>query len=82
MFCIEEGMVISPVGSCSTLVAQQIIAKSPCVLESNVASLLYGTIILDTVNFNEIAKRGTKEDLDVVEHLQTCLPVTPNRYSF
>ena len=56
MFCIEEGMVISPVGSCSTLVAQQIIAKSPCVLESNVASLLYGKIIISFYFFKTFPK--------------------------
>ena len=50
MFHSEEGMVISPVGSCCTLVAEQIINKSPDLLNPTVSELLYGELKIILIN--------------------------------
>lgn len=53
---------IAPVGSAATLVAERFLASAPDLLEPSVATLLLGTILLDTVNLDPAAKRVTPRD--------------------
>ncbi|XP_053653271.2 exopolyphosphatase PRUNE1 isoform X2 [Cherax quadricarinatus] len=73
------GIVVEMVGSCCTLVTEQVLARNPALLDSVTASLLYGTIILDTVNLNEAAKRVTPKDVDMIGRLQPLLSSSINR---
>ena len=54
--------IIEGVGSTATLVGEKIKALSPALLDENLAVLLYGTILLDTVNLAEDAGRVTPKD--------------------
>ncbi len=54
--------VIAPVGSTATLVGEEIQARAPELLEGPVATLLYGTLLLDTVNLDGAAGRVTPRD--------------------
>ncbi|KAK7072300.1 hypothetical protein SK128_024660 [Halocaridina rubra] len=75
---VKDGMVIEMVGSCCTLVAEAMLNKYPSLLDDTTASLLYGTIVLDTVNLNEAAKRVTEKDVEMCRQLEKHLnsPVT------
>nr|XP_053653270.1 exopolyphosphatase PRUNE1-like isoform X1 [Cherax quadricarinatus] len=76
---VPGGIVVEMVGSCCTLVTEQVLARNPALLDSVTASLLYGTIILDTVNLNEAAKRVTPKDVDMIGRLQPLLSSSINR---
>lgn len=71
-------MIVEPVGSCCTLVAEQVMAKNPALLDPVTASLLYGTIILDTVNLNPAAKRVTPKDIEVASQLARLMSPLPS----
>jgi len=60
--------IIEPVGSCSTLVAELTLG----LLDNDpiVCSLLYGTILLDTVNLSPTAKKATPKDFKVISDLE------------
>ncbi|XP_068236710.1 exopolyphosphatase PRUNE1 isoform X2 [Palaemon carinicauda] len=75
---VRDGIRIEMVGSCSTLVAEEVLEKLPDILDNTTASLLYGTIILDTVNLNKEAKRVTAKDIEVCQHLQSRMNFEPN----
>ncbi|GIY26835.1 protein prune homolog 2 [Caerostris extrusa] len=64
---------IEPVGSCSTLVAEEILNVNPSIMDPQIAMLLYGTILLDTICLNETAQRATEKDKKIVERLETFL---------
>ncbi|XP_014681817.1 PREDICTED: uncharacterized protein LOC106821494 [Priapulus caudatus] len=73
----EDGrcdQLIELVGSCCTLVADKILHKAPELLDEQLAMLLFGTIVLDTVNFSESARKVTVKDRDVAARLQARLP--------
>ncbi len=53
---------IEPVGSAATLVAQAILRDRPDLIEAGPATLLLGTILLDTVNLDPSAQRVTAKD--------------------
>nr|XP_045591197.1 exopolyphosphatase PRUNE1-like isoform X1 [Procambarus clarkii] len=76
---VPGGVVVEMVGSCCTLVAEQILSRNPTLLDAVTAGLLYGTIILDTVNLNEAAKRVTPKDVDIVHRLRPLLQSSVNR---
>jgi exopolyphosphatase len=61
--------IIEPVGSAATLVAEDLLAQGVSILELGSATLLLGTILLDTVNLDPEAKRATPKDNQVVEQL-------------
>ncbi|GFY45277.1 exopolyphosphatase PRUNE1 [Trichonephila inaurata madagascariensis] len=65
---------IEPVGSCCTLVADEILNSNPAIMDPQIAMLLYGTIVLDTICLNETAQRVTEKDRKIVEKLETYLP--------
>ncbi|KAG7170570.1 Exopolyphosphatase PRUNE1-like [Homarus americanus] len=76
---VSGGMVVEPVGSCCTLVTEQILDKDSSVLKDNtIASLLYGTIVLDTVNFNEAAKKMTPKDVRIDRVFQDLVEAKTN----
>ena len=52
-----ERRVIEPVGSCATLVAEMILDEAPELLDTRLARLLLGPILLDTVNLDPTKKR-------------------------
>ncbi len=65
---------IQPVGSCATLVGEDLINGSGGgavgKIPGSLAALLLGTILIDTVNLDPNAGRATPRDHAVVEHLQ------------
>ncbi|POR03629.1 hypothetical protein AU468_05120 [Alkalispirochaeta sphaeroplastigenens] len=61
--------LIEPTGSASTLVAREIVGAAPELLEQDVARLLAGTILLDTVNLDPAAQRTTPDDQAMVDLL-------------
>jgi exopolyphosphatase len=65
---------IEPVGSCATLVGEDLINGSDGgaaeKIPGSLATLLLGTILIDTVNLDPNAGRATPRDHAVVEHLQ------------
>ncbi len=63
----ESIKTIEPVGSTATLIAEKMIEKNNNIPDSNIALLLTGTILLDTVNFNPDAKRTTLKDRKMAE---------------
>ncbi|XP_076337616.1 exopolyphosphatase PRUNE1-like isoform X2 [Tachypleus tridentatus] len=75
--CRDRGvrcdMTVEMVGSCCTLVAEKMFTMCPSVIDQQVAMLLYGTILLDTVCLLKEAKRVTQKDIDIVTKLETKL---------
>jgi len=61
--------LVEPVGSASTLVAEQLLDTQPASLEPELAKLLLGTILLDTVNLDAEAKRATDKDVQIAARL-------------
>ncbi len=61
--------VVEPVGSASTLVAEQLLDTRPEAVEPELARLLLGTILLDTVNLDAEARRATEKDVQVAARL-------------
>ncbi|XP_035219220.1 exopolyphosphatase PRUNE1-like isoform X2 [Stegodyphus dumicola] len=64
---------IEPVGSCCTLVAEEILNSKKSIIDPQIAMLLFGTILLDTVCLKESAKRATEKDRMVVLQLEEYL---------
>ncbi|XP_022245341.1 uncharacterized protein LOC106462380 isoform X2 [Limulus polyphemus] len=63
---------IGMVGSCCTLVAENLLNTSPD-LDPQIAMLLYGAILLDTVCLSEETGRVTPKDVQIVAKLETFL---------
>lgn len=64
---------IESVGSCCTLVAEEILNSNVAIMDPQIAMLLYGTIVLDTICLNETAQRVTEKDRKIVDKLETYL---------
>lgn len=62
---------INMVGSCSTLIAQEILKNLPEILTTEIISLLHAVIVLDTINFSKEAKRFTQLDIDILSELKS-----------
>lgn len=75
---VRDGIRIEMVGSCCTLVAEEILEKLPEIMDNTTASLLYGTIILDTVNLNKEAKRVTEKDIGICQRLPSHMNLKPS----
>lgn len=69
---------IEPVGSTATLVAEMILRDSPALVDEGTATLLLGTILLDTVNLSPEAGRVTPKDNRVAEQLRAAAGGDPN----
>ncbi|XP_076764575.1 exopolyphosphatase PRUNE1-like isoform X1 [Xylocopa sonorina] len=63
-------MDLEIVGSCSTLVARNLLNKHPEVIDSQLSSLLRGPILIDTSNFSKEADRATPVDVEIVAALE------------
>ncbi|XP_063610739.1 exopolyphosphatase PRUNE1-like [Penaeus indicus] len=76
-----DEILLEMVGSCSTLIAERILEENRTLLEEDeaVVRLLHGTIILDTINLSEEAKRVTPKDVRVVKELEAVLSTPPDR---
>lgn len=65
---------ISLVGSCATLVAEEYInSKMLGEQEKEILNLLRSTIVLDTVNFSELAARATPKDVEICTALEEAM---------
>ena len=60
---------IEPVGSTATLVAEAILRDRPELIDAGTATLLLGTILLDTVNLDPVAGRVTEKDRVIAARL-------------
>ncbi|XP_078525631.1 exopolyphosphatase PRUNE1 [Lissotriton helveticus] len=67
-------VTVEPVGSCTTLVAEKIFKGAPHLLDTQVASLLHGTIVLDCVNMAPAAGKVTPKDTEYVTLLESRFP--------
>lgn len=63
--------IIEPVGSASTLVAECIVRDIKGSVDTGIATLLAGTILLDTVNLDPAAGRVTEKDAKIASILLT-----------
>ncbi|XP_063173206.1 exopolyphosphatase PRUNE1 isoform X2 [Candoia aspera] len=62
------------VGSCATLVTERILLGPVHTLDSQVAALLYGTILLDCVNMAAEAGKVTPKDSHYISLLESMFP--------
>ncbi|XP_056401000.1 exopolyphosphatase PRUNE1 isoform X1 [Hyla sarda] len=67
------------VGSCATLVTEKIIREAPHILDSQLASMLRGTIVLDCVNMAPAAGKVTPKDTEYVTFIESKFPDLPPR---
>ncbi|XP_025030589.1 exopolyphosphatase PRUNE1 isoform X2 [Python bivittatus] len=67
------------VGSCTTLVTERILQGPVRTLNSQVAALLYGTILLDCVNMAAEAGKVTPKDTHYVSLLESMFPELQTR---
>lgn len=72
-------ITVEPVGSCTTLVAEKIFKGAPHLLDTQVASLLHGTIVLDCVNMASAAGKVTPKDTEYVTLLESMFPSLQRR---
>jgi exopolyphosphatase len=72
--------VIVPVGSTATLVAAELLATASDLIDINIAMLLIGTILLDTVNLDVEAGRVTPKDVKIVAELLKNFPIEQSEY--
>ncbi|GFG35397.1 hypothetical protein Cfor_10127 [Coptotermes formosanus] len=66
----QKKVVLTTVGSCCTLVANEVIKRCPQLISPQVAMLLYGAIILDTACFSQAADRTTDLDLRMAAEME------------
>jgi exopolyphosphatase len=69
-----------PVGSTATLVAEELLATASDLIDINIAMLLIGTILLDTVNLDVEAGRVTPKDVRIVAELLKNFPIEQSEY--
>ncbi|KAL7977983.1 hypothetical protein Chor_004970 [Crotalus horridus] len=62
------------VGSCATLVAERLLQARVPTLDSQIAALLHGTILLDCVNMAVEASKVTPKDARCVSRLESMFP--------
>ncbi|XP_069032952.1 exopolyphosphatase PRUNE1 isoform X1 [Embiotoca jacksoni] len=72
-------VTVETVGSCATLVTEQIIQKAPQILDQQLAQLLYATVVLDCVNMSPAAGKVTPKDSQYLAALETRFPALPPR---
>ncbi|WDP89979.1 MAG: DHH family phosphoesterase [Desulfobacter sp.] len=83
----EEGLyenaeirVIEPVGSTASLVGEMLIKEFPKLMDAQIAMLLTGTILLDTVNLAPEAGRVTNKDTEIALTLMKHCTLDQNPY--
>lgn len=67
--------IIAPVGSCATLVGEELMVLCPDLLDPHLSLLLLGTILLDTINLDPAAGRVTTRDEKIASTLMTTCPM-------
>ena len=72
--------VIEPVGSTATLVGEELITHCPDFVDTHLALLLCGTILLDTVNLDPAAGRVTPRDEKIAAVLMKSCPLGQAEY--
>lgn len=72
-------VAVEPVGSCATLVAERVLQGAPQLLDSQVGTLLYGTILVDCVDMAPAAGKVTPKDSQVLLELETAVHGLPPR---
>ncbi|KAK6178506.1 hypothetical protein SNE40_013287 [Patella caerulea] len=65
--------IIEPVGSCCTLIADEILKNPDFPFDGIVNVLLYGTILIDTINMSPEVGKTTDKDRVVVHELEESL---------
>ncbi|XP_067839207.1 exopolyphosphatase PRUNE1-like isoform X2 [Heptranchias perlo] len=70
-------VVLEPVGSCTTLIASEILQEAPELLNQQLAHLFRGAIILDCVNMTPEAGRSTLKDEEMIAALEQRFPDLP-----
>lgn len=65
--CKSSSIRIEPVGSCCTLIAEKILEEKT--MTNEMASLLIGPIVFDTVNFSSTAGKTTEKDRRIFAEL-------------
>ncbi|XP_037780034.1 exopolyphosphatase PRUNE1-like isoform X2 [Penaeus monodon] len=76
----RDEILLEMVGSCATLIAERMLRENRSSLEDERAvRLLHGTIILDTINLSDEAKRVTPKDVQALEELEAILKAPPDR---
>lgn len=66
----QQKVTLKTVGSCCTLVANEVIRRCPQLVDRQIAALLYGPIILDTACFSRAADRTTDLDLRMAAEME------------
>ncbi|CAM9831801.1 unnamed protein product [Hapterophycus canaliculatus] len=77
-FNASDGSGKALVGSCCTMVAERMLDQAPGLLSSDVARLLLGVILVDTINLDADAKRATERDIAVVDQLSHRVSWVPS----
>ena len=72
--------VIAPVGSTATLVGEQWMTHCPDLVDVHLALLLWGTLLLDTVNLDTGAGRVTPRDEKIAAILMKSCPLGQAQY--
>ncbi|KAI3359020.1 hypothetical protein L3Q82_015404 [Scortum barcoo] len=72
-------VTMETVASCTTLVTERILSRAPEILDRQLALLLYGVMVVDSVNLSPRVGRGTVKDSQMVQLLQTQFPDLPHR---
>lgn len=71
----ECTMMIDEVGSCATLVADAIKSDVGRSIDREILELLYGPIVLDTINFRKEAKKVQELDIEMAEMIESILGI-------
>ncbi|MFQ3621696.1 MAG: DHHA2 domain-containing protein [Spirochaetales bacterium] len=69
---------IEPVGSTCTLVAEEVFKNAESLLSEKISLLLFGTILLDTVNLDLKAGRVTPKDTHIAQKLSARVKIEGN----
>lgn len=76
-FDANSGNGVALVGSCCTLVAERLLEHAPALLTSEVARLLLGVILIDTINLNMDANKATPRDVQAVQNMSVRISWLP-----
>ncbi|XP_070778338.1 exopolyphosphatase PRUNE1-like [Enoplosus armatus] len=72
-------VTMETVASCTTLVTERILSRAPEILDRQLALLLYGVMVMDSVNLSPRVGKATVKDSQMVRLLQTQFPDLPHR---
>ncbi|XP_076610200.1 exopolyphosphatase PRUNE1-like [Chaetodon auriga] len=72
-------VTVDTVASCTTLVTERILSRAPEILDRQLALLLYGVIVVDSVNLSPQVGKGTAKDSQMLRLLQRQFPDLPHR---